>query len=84
MQDKRKKRQELEGNIIDVHSHVGIHAGMYKNIDYPCCQSIEGLYYRQLAGGVDVNVVFPFGSYPANSFPYEIDNLRLMKEVYVL
>ena len=78
----RKKRQELEGKIIDVHSHVGLHTGMYERLDYPCCQSIEGLYYRQLAGGVDVNVVFPFGSYPTSSVPYEIDNRRLMKEVY--
>lgn len=82
MHDKRKTRQELEGKIIDVHSHVGIHAGMYENLDYPCCQSIEGLYYRQLAGGVDVNVVFPWGSCPAGKFPYDIDNRRLMKEVY--
>ena len=82
MNFEHKKRQELEGKIIDVHSHVGLHAGMYENLDYPCCQSIEGLYYRQLSGGVDVNVAFPFGSYPASSFPYEIDNRRLIKEVY--
>ncbi len=82
MNYERKKSKYFSGKIIDVHSHVGIHAGMCENLDYPCCQSIEGLYYRQLSSGVDVNVVFPFGSYPTSSFPYEIDNLRLMKEVY--
>jgi hypothetical protein len=29
------------------------------NIEFPCAQTVEGLYYRQISSGVDVNVVFP-------------------------
>jgi len=55
---------------------------MYRDLGYPCSQSVEDLYYRQIAGGVDVNVVFPFGSYPDSLFPYEIDNRRLLRELH--
>lgn len=51
---------DLTGKVIDVHSHLGVSLKSYACSEYPYAQSIEGLYYRQLAGGVDVNVVFPF------------------------
>ena len=51
---------DLAGKVIDVHSHLGVSLKSYACLEYPYAQSVEGLYYRQLAGGVDVNVVFPF------------------------
>jgi hypothetical protein len=51
---------DLVGKTIDVHSHLGVSLKSYACLEYPYAQSVEGLYYRQLAGGVDVNVVFPF------------------------
>jgi predicted TIM-barrel fold metal-dependent hydrolase len=49
----------LAGRTIDCHSHAGVWLKAYACGEYPYAQSIEGLYYRQRAGGVDVNVVFP-------------------------
>jgi len=57
---RRMESSDLEGKTIDVHSHVGVSLKSYACIEYPYAQTIEGLYYRQLAGHVDVNVVFPF------------------------
>ncbi|MFC1452326.1 amidohydrolase family protein [Verrucomicrobiota bacterium] len=51
---------ELAGKVIDVHSHVGVSLKAYATLEYPYAQTLEGLYYRQKACGVDVNVVFPF------------------------
>lgn len=56
----RIEPEDLVGNTIDVHSHLGVSLKAYACLEYPYAQSVEGLYYRQLAGGVDVNVVFPF------------------------
>lgn len=56
----RMKPADLAGKTIDVHSHLGVSLKSYACLEYPYAQSVEGLYYRQLAGGVDVNVVFPF------------------------
>jgi predicted TIM-barrel fold metal-dependent hydrolase len=52
--------EDLVGKTIDVHSHLGVSLKSYACLEYPYAQSVEGLYYRQLAGHVDVNVVFPF------------------------
>lgn len=52
-------REDLENKIIDIHSHVGISQRLYSRLEYPYGQSVEGLYYRQKAVGVDVNVIFP-------------------------
>ncbi|MCF7838233.1 MAG: amidohydrolase [Candidatus Marinimicrobia bacterium] len=82
MQPPRHTPASLAGKVIDAHGHIGIHSGFYAAGGYPYCQSVEGLYYRQRAAGVDVNVVFPFGSHPSGAFPYELDNRRLLKEVY--
>jgi predicted TIM-barrel fold metal-dependent hydrolase len=50
----------FEGKVIDAHSHLGVDLKMYCRREYPYAQTVEGLYYRQLSAGVDVNVVFPF------------------------
>jgi len=49
----------LAGKTIDCHSHAGVSLKAYACGEYPYAQSLEGLYYRQRAGGVDVNAVFP-------------------------
>lgn len=54
------KPEYLAGKTIDIHSHLGVSLKAYANMEYPYAQSIEGLFYRQKAAGVDVNVVFPF------------------------
>ncbi len=53
---------DLAGKVIDAHAHVGVGLQHYVNAAYPYCQSLEGLYYKQRAGGVDANVVFPFSA----------------------
>lgn len=53
-------RDDLRNRIIDAHAHLGMTLKGYANVEYPYAQTLEGLYYRQLAGGVDVTVVFPF------------------------
>ncbi len=54
-------REDLSGKVIDVHSHVGVSFKAYACGEYPYAQSIDDLRFRQRAGGVDVNVVFPIG-----------------------
>lgn len=58
----RLKKKDLAGRVIDAHSHAGVSLGMYARAEYPYAQTIEGLYYQQRQGRVDVNVVFPFSS----------------------
>jgi len=48
----------LAGRVTDVHAHVGFSLKAYANSEYPYGQSLEGLYYRQIANGVDYGVVF--------------------------
>jgi predicted TIM-barrel fold metal-dependent hydrolase len=52
--------RDLAGKVIDAHAHIGVTLKGYACREYPYAQTIEGLYYRQLAAGVDVNIVFPF------------------------
>jgi len=52
--------QALAGKLIDVHAHVGLSLKAYANSEYPYAQSLEGLYYRQKANGVDYGVVFTY------------------------
>ncbi|MFB3902512.1 MAG: amidohydrolase family protein [Acidobacteriota bacterium] len=58
---KHLSRQSLSGKVIDLHSHVGVSLKAYARGEYPYAQSIDDLRFRQRAGGVDVNVVFPIG-----------------------
>ena len=52
--------EALAGKLTDVHTHVGISLKAYANSEYPYAQSLEGLYYRQKANGVDFSVVFTY------------------------
>jgi predicted TIM-barrel fold metal-dependent hydrolase len=52
----------LAGKVIDIHSHLGFSLKSYARLEYPYGQDLEGLYYRQVANGVDVNVVFPLSA----------------------
>lgn len=54
------RKKDLENKIIDAHSHTGVALGSYGRAEYPYAQTVEGLYYRQIQGGVDINIVFPF------------------------
>ena len=49
---KHLQRHRLEGKVLDVHAHVGVELKAYARMEYPYAQSIEGLYYKQLAGSV--------------------------------
>lgn len=69
----RASRSDLDGKVIDVHAHAGVSLKAYALMEYPYAQTVEGLYYRQLAGGVDVNVVFPFSAH------LHFDPVRLMQ-----
>lgn len=60
MKLRRYRKKDLTGRIIDVHSHLGVSLKMYACQEYPFAETLEGLRYRQIVGGVDVNVVFPF------------------------
>ena len=53
-------RDQLIGKTIDAHAHLGFSLRAFASLGYPYAQSLEDLYYRQRAGGVDVNVVFPY------------------------
>jgi predicted TIM-barrel fold metal-dependent hydrolase len=52
----------LEGKLIDIHSHAGVHLKAYICAEYPYACSIETIACHQKMAGVDVNVVFPFSA----------------------
>jgi len=52
--------KNLEGKIIDIHSHAGVSLKSYMCKEYPYAATIEGIAFRQEIFGVDVNVVFPY------------------------
>ncbi len=51
--------ERLRGKIVDVHAHVGMSLKAYASGEYPYGDTVEGLYYRRAANGVDLGVVFP-------------------------
>lgn len=53
---------DLAGKTIDIHSHCGISMKAYASTEYPFCQSVESLSYRQRLCNVDYGVTFPFSS----------------------
>ncbi len=55
-------RSDLEGRVIDAHAHVGVSLQLYTNAAFPFCQSLEGLYYKHKACGVDAGIVFPYSA----------------------
>lgn len=56
---KRITRRQLDGKIIDVHTHVGIALCTYLMGSYPYGQSVESLLYKMNANDVDAAVTFP-------------------------
>ena len=56
----KKTARDLRGKTIDIHSHAGVSMKSFAKGEYPYAETLEGIYYKQLYGGVDVNVVFPF------------------------
>ena len=60
MSRKRLTCGSLRGKTIDCHSHVGVALKMYAGMEYPYAETAEGIYYKQLSSGVDLNVIFPF------------------------
>jgi hypothetical protein len=52
----------LADKVTDIHAHVGIDIKGYARQEYPYCQSLEGLYYRQKANDVDLSVVFTYST----------------------
>jgi predicted TIM-barrel fold metal-dependent hydrolase len=54
--------EDLKGKVTDIHAHVGVSIKSYAALEYPYCQSIEGLYYRQRVNNVDYSVVFTYGT----------------------
>jgi len=59
MIEKHIRQEDLIGKTIDIHSHVGIQIREAAQISFPYCSSVEDIYYRQIANGVDVSVIFP-------------------------
>ncbi len=57
---KHIEKNELIGKTIDAHSHIGVSLKAYISLEYPYAQTAENIYYHQLAGNVDLNIVFPF------------------------
>lgn len=57
---KRIRPEDLAGKVTDAHAHVGVSIGAYARLEFPYCQSLEGLRYKQAANLVDYGVVFPF------------------------
>ena len=59
MVSKHIRREDLVGKVVDAHAHAGINIKAFAETGFPYCSSIEDLYYRHLANGVDCSVVFP-------------------------
>jgi len=59
---RRIESKDLQGKITDIHAHVGIDIKAYAKGEYPYCQSLEGLYYRQALNHVDMSVVFTYAT----------------------
>jgi predicted TIM-barrel fold metal-dependent hydrolase len=59
MVKKHVRKEDLLGKVIDAHTHVGISLKAFAQLEFPYCSSIEDIYYRQRANGVQHSVVFP-------------------------
>jgi len=62
MAKKHLQREDLVGKVIDVHTHVGISVKAAAQLEFPYCSSLEDIYYRQKANGVERSVVFPINA----------------------
>ncbi len=59
---KHINKKNLIDKTIDAHSHIGVMIKAYASLEYPYAQTAENIYYHQLAGNIDVNIVFPFSA----------------------
>jgi hypothetical protein len=75
---KEMGRDVLLDKTIDVHSHTGVALRALAEIGFPYCSSLEDLYYRQRANGVDVSVVFPIGPALFFDIPTYMETGRLV------
>ena len=66
-------RRTLSGKTIDAHNHAGVSINAYARQEYPYAATIEGIYYRQKACGIDMSVVFPFTPDLYFDFPSFLD-----------
>jgi len=78
MAHRRINAADLEGKIIDIHAHVGISVKAYAGLEYPYCQSLEGLYYRQKLNRVDLGVVFTYAPDLYFQLPTLMDSGRMV------
>ncbi len=62
MKNRHINPADLADRIIDCHAHLGVSIKALACGEYPYAQSIEGLYYRTTAAGVDATVVFPYSA----------------------
>ena len=74
---KHVQRQELIGKVLDVHTHVGINIKAFAETGFPYCSSIEDLFYRQSANGVDCSVVFPITPEMYFDIPHYVETGQL-------
>lgn len=54
--------RDLANKVVDVHAHVGINLKSFAQLEFPYASTIEDLYYRQIASGVECSVVFPINA----------------------
>ena len=52
---------DLAGKVTDIHAHLGMSIKNYARLEFPYGQTAEGLYYRQVANGVDFTTAFAVG-----------------------
>jgi predicted TIM-barrel fold metal-dependent hydrolase len=78
MVGKHVQRQDLIGKVLDVHAHVGINIKAFAETGFPYCSSIEDLFYRQTANGVDCSVVFPISPGLFFDIPHYVETGELL------
>jgi predicted TIM-barrel fold metal-dependent hydrolase len=53
---------DLANKAIDVHTHAGISLKSFAQLEFPYASTLEDIYYRQVANGVDASVIFPINA----------------------
>ena len=62
MAKKHIQPNDLADRVIDIHAHTGINLKSFAQLEFPYCSSLEDIYYRQVANGVNCSVVFPINA----------------------
>lgn len=78
MVSKHIRMEDLVGKVVDVHSHVGINIKAFAETGFPYCSSVEDLFYRQSANGVDCSVVFPITPELFFDIPHYVETGKLI------